>query len=135
MVISIIKACVLLVKVAVIQYIITFTHTLGPPGIITNLTILFDMTTSTSFVAHWSEPSSNVVCGPVQYIVIVSTGGMVITTDTINGTTFNVTGHAMYSSYTINLTAYNAAGIGSSTIKQVTTNNNHGKDILAFNCM
>ena len=88
------------------------------------------MITSTSFVVQWSEPSSNSVCGTVQYIVTVATGGIVISNDTVNGTTYTATGRESNTMYTIYLAAYNAAGIGDSATKNVITINNPGKDYL-----
>jgi len=50
-----------------------FTFLSGPPDEVTNLNIPCEMITPTSFVVQWSEPSSDAVCGPVHYIVTVST--------------------------------------------------------------
>ena len=68
------------------------------------------MITPTSFVVQWSEPSSHPVCGTVQYIVTVYNGGIVISTDTIEGTTYNATGLCSNSSYEVNVYADNIAG-------------------------
>jgi len=105
-------------------------YIVGPPEIITDLSIPPDMITSTSFVVQWSEPSSDPVCGPVQYIVTVATGGIMISNFTVNGTTYTVTGREHNTLYTIYLAAYNAAGIGDSATKDVITFNKSGKDYL-----
>ena len=99
----------------------------GRPGNITDLTIPPDLITSASFVAQWSEPSSDPVCGTVQYIVTVYTGGIVISNDTINQTTYVAMVYRANTNYAVNLTAYNAAGISASTAKQVVTTNSDGK--------
>ena len=82
----------------------------GIPDAITHLAIPSNLITSNSFVAQWSEPPSDVVCGPVQYIVTVSTGGIVISNVTINGTEYTATGLCSSTSYKVNVSADNIAG-------------------------
>ena len=107
--------------------------TLGPPGKITHLTIPPDMITPSSFVAQWSEPSSDPVCGRVRYIVTVYTGGIVISNNTIEGTTYTAAVDRTNLNYTINVTAYNAAGISATTSKQVwTTTDSEGKHFVCL---
>jgi len=77
---------------------------LGSPGIVMNLTIPPDMITPSSFVAQWSEPSSDPVCGTVQYIVTVYTGGIVISIDTINEITYSATGLFDDTEYSVSIT-------------------------------
>ena len=96
-------------------------HSSGPPGSIPDLTIPPDMITSTSFVAQWSEPYSNPVCGPVQYIVTVSTGGRVISNVTIDETTYTATGLCGNTNYTSIATAFNDGASGPSTSMVATT--------------
>ena len=104
--------------------------TLGPPGNITDLTIPPDMITLNSFVVQWSKPSSDPVCGTVQYIVTVYTGGIVISNDTIEGITYTATVDRANTHYTINLTAYNAAGNSATASKQVFITNSESKYIV-----
>ena len=87
------------------------------------------MITSISFVAQWSEPSSDPVCGPVQYIVTVSTGGMVITNVTVNRTNYTVRKLCSNTVYEINVTAISNAGSGHPVTVNVATMNT-GK----YNC-
>jgi len=97
-------------------------HSGGIPDEITDLTIPPDMITPSSFVAQWSEPSSDLVCGTVQYIVTVYNGGRVISNDTIEGTTFTATGLCSDALYNVNVSAINIAGNAiPATIKIVTS--------------
>ena len=89
-------------------------------GAVTDLVII--MTTSTSFEARWSEPSSHPVCGTVQYIVTVYTGGIVISNNTVERTTYTATRLCSNSSYEINVIAVNDAGSSDPVTEQVMTN-------------
>ena len=104
--------------------------TLGPPGSITDLTIPPDMITSTTFVAQWSEPSSDPVCGTVRYIVTVYSGGIVMSNETVEGTTYNIKVNRANTDYTINLIAYNAAGVSVTASKNVSSANSESKHIV-----
>ena len=88
---------------------------------ITDLTIPPDMITSTSFEVQWSEPSSDPVCGRIQYIVTVYTGGIVISTDTIEMTTYIATGLCSNSSYKVHVSAENIAGKSIPTTNKIMT--------------
>ena len=91
-----------------------------PPNEVINLSI--PMIKPTSFMAQWSEPSSDPVCGTVQYIVTVYTEGIVISNETINTTAFNATGLCVNTSYEINVTAINNAGSIDPVTMQMMTN-------------
>ncbi|XP_065910485.1 uncharacterized protein [Dysidea avara] len=94
----------------------------APPDTVTNLTIPLDLITSTSFVAHWSEPSSDVVCG--TYVVTVSTGGIIVIRNvTISRTTYNATGLCENTKYRIIVTVLNERGNSLSASMEVTTTN------------
>jgi len=95
----------------------------GPPGNITDLTIPPNMITPSSFVAQWSEPSSDPVCGIVQYIVTVYTGGIVISNDTIDKTTYTATSLSNNTEYSISIIPINNGGAGiSANITAITKN-------------
>ena len=96
-------------------------HLGGSPDVITDLTIPPDMITSTSFVVQWSEPSSDPVCGTVQYIVTVYTGGIVISTDTIEMTTYIANGLCSNSTYKVHVSAENIAGKSIPTANKIMT--------------
>jgi len=93
----------------------------GPPGNITDLIIPANMTASNSFVAQWSEPSSDPVCGTVQYIVTVYTGGTVISNDTFEKTNFTATNLSDDTAYSIDVTPINNGGAGISASAETTT--------------
>jgi len=80
------------------------------------------MVTSCFFVAQWSEPSNDPVCGTVRYIVTVYTGGIMISNDAVEETTYTATGLCSNTLYEINVTAINDAGSNDSVTKQVMTN-------------
>ena len=105
----------------------------GLPENITDLIIPSNMIAPNSFVAQWSKPFSDPVCGPVQYIVTVSTGGIVISNDTVNGTAYTASGLSQNSEHRINITAVNNGGKGiSSSVK--TTTGNGGKCMDLYLC-
>ena len=86
----------------------------GPPGAISDVIIPPDAITASSFVVQWSRPSSDPVCGPVQYTVTVTTGGMLIITDSTTLTHYDVTGLNNNTVYNVSVTASNNAGSSSS---------------------
>ena len=90
-----------------------------PPSRVIDLDI--HMVSSCSFVAQWSEPSSDPVCGTVQYIVTVCSGGIVISNDTINTTNYTAVGLHNNTLYEINVTAINDAGSSDPVTREVTT--------------
>ena len=97
---------------------------IGSPSSVTDLVVPPNKITPTSFVAQWSKPSSSPVCGPVQYMVTVSTtGGVVISNRTINRTTFTATNLSDNTQYKINITAINKGGNGISASAETTTRN------------
>ena len=96
---------------------------IGPPDPVTNLTIPLNMITSTSFLVQWSEPFSNPMCGPVQYIVNVSTGGMVISNDNISKTNYTVMELCNNTIYDVNVTTINSAGSSHPETVNITTMN------------
>ena len=79
------------------------------------------MVSSCSFVTQWSKPSSDPVCGAVQYIVTVYTGGIVISNVTIERTTFTVTGLHDNTLYEINVTAFSEVGSSVPVVSEVMT--------------
>jgi len=79
------------------------------------------MVSSNSFVAQWSEPSSNQVCSTIQYIVTVTSEGLEISNNITNTTTYTATGLCSNSSYEINVTAVNDAGSSDSFTREVMT--------------
>jgi len=81
------------------------------------------MITPTSFVVQWSEPSSDPACGPVQYIVTVSTGAIVICNSTTSQTDYTVTGLSPNTEYRVSVTAVNNGGNGITASKESTTKN------------
>ncbi|XP_065888473.1 uncharacterized protein [Dysidea avara] len=112
----------------------------GSPSSVTDLVVPPNKITPTSFVAQWSKPSSSPVCGPVQYMVTVSTtGGVVISNRTINRTTFTATNLSDNTQYKINITAINKGGNGISASAETTTRNGdpprqpHFKFCLSYN--
>jgi len=106
---------------------------LGAPENITDLVIPRNMIAPNSFVVQWSEPYSNPVCGPVQYLITVSTGGIVISNDTINRTTYTANGLSQNTEYRINFTAINKGGKSYTTSVKATTGNG-GKSIKCSVC-
>jgi len=82
-----------------------------------------NMITPTSFVVQWSKPSSDPVCGPVQYIVTVSTGGRMINNSTVSQTNCTVTGLSPNTEYRVSVTAVNNGGNGIATNEEATTKN------------
>ena len=72
---------------------------------------------------QWSESSSDPVCGPIWYSVMVSTeGGILIITDNTTMTNYNVTGLNNNTEYLVNVTASNDAGSCNTTSELVRTN-------------
>ena len=106
----------------------------GPPGDISVVNILPDTITACSFVVQWSRPSSDPVCDPVQYIVTITEGGMLIVNDTTTLTDYHVTGLTNNTSYNVTVTASNNAGSSSATNMSIMTNNN-GKSMHMYACM
>ena len=94
---------------------------LGSPDKVTNLTIPHDMITQTSFFVQWSKPFSDPVCGPVQYTITVSTGGMAISYVTINETEYHATGLYNNTMYETTVTAINNGGKSDPATRNVTT--------------
>ena len=101
----------------------------GPPGDISDLIIPPDTITACSFVVQWSRPSSDPVCGPVQYAVTVTTGGMLIITDTTTLTHCDVTGLNNNTVYHVTVTASNNAGSSSSMYTVSLMTNSNGESI------
>jgi len=87
------------------------------------------MITPTSFFVQWSEPSSDPVCGPVQYTVTVSTGGIVISNVTINRTEYTAMELYYNTIFETTVTAINNGGKGDPTTRNVMTLNT-GKYIV-----
>ena len=80
------------------------------------------LVSSCSFVAQWSEPSSDPVCGTVQYIVTVYSGGIVISNNTTKKTNYTVLGLGNNTLFEINVTAVNDAGSSDPVTREVMTN-------------
>ena len=90
----------------------------GPPGDISDVIIPPDTITACSFVVQWSRPSSDPVCGSVQYTITVTERGMLIITDTTTLTHYDVTGLNNNTVYNVSVTASNNAG-GSGSVSNV----------------
>ena len=67
------------------------------------------------------------MCGPVQYTITVTTGGMLIINDNTTLTNYNVIGLNDNTVYNVTVTASNYAGSIKSTISVSTMTNNIGK--------
>jgi len=117
-----------------VRIIWTQLYTIGDiPDAITDLYAPPHLITSSSFVVHWSEPSSDVVCGPVQYIITVSTGGIITWNITINRTTYTATGLCSNTSYKVNVFADNIAGNSIPTTIRIMTIPS-GKLVNSYSC-
>ena len=103
----------------------------GPPDDVSDIKIPTDTITACSFVVQWSRPSSDPVCDPVQYTVMVTRGGMLIINDTTTLTDYHVTGLNDSTSYLVTVTASNNAG-SSSNASVPTQTKSHGKFILFY---
>ena len=103
----------------------------GPPGDITDIIIPPDIITACSFVVQWSRPSSDPVCGPVQYTVtILIEGGMLIINDNTMLTNYTVTELNGNIVYYVAVTASNNAGSSGSVTNVRVMTNSIGKFIL-----
>ena len=91
-----------------------------PPDRVIDLGI--HMVTSCSFLAQWFEPFSDPVCGTVQYIVTVYTGGIVISSDTTEKTNYTAMGLDSNTLYEINVTAISDSGRSDPVMREVITN-------------
>jgi len=74
------------------------------------------------FTVSWSPPSSDPVCGPVSYDVIISSSDGVIMMR-ITNTSYNITGLTPGISYTVTVAGINMAGVGKSNMITVSTLN------------
>ena len=99
----------------------------GPPGDISDIIIPPDTITACSFVVQWSRPSSDPVCGPVQYTVTVTEGGVLIINDTIILTNYDVTELNDSTTYHVTVTASNNAGSSSRSTGISVMSNSNGK--------
>ena len=95
----------------------------GPPGDITDLTILSITSATCGIVMQWRRASSNPVCGPVWYTITITEGGSLVITNTTTMTSYAVTGLYDNTEYHFSVTASNIAGSGNSTSKSFMINN------------
>ena len=91
-----------------------------PPGDI-DIGIPTDTITTCSFVVRWSVAFNDLVCSGIGYIITITEGGKLISTDTTTLTQYNVTGLNDNTVYHVNLTASNNAGSGSVATEAMTT--------------
>ena len=106
-----------------------FNFLTGPPGDISNIIIPPDTITACSFVVQWSRSSSDPVCGPIQYTVTVTEGGILIINDTIILTNYDVTELNDSTTYHVTVTASNNAGSSSSVSSVSLMTNSNGESI------
>ena len=94
-------------------YICVYT---GPPSIncVNSETCLNDIMKS------WSLMSDLRACGPVSYIVTISSGGIMMTINT-NDTSYSLTGLTPDTSYIISIQPSNMAGSGQSCTETIST--------------
>lgn len=90
----------------------------GPPAIIADVRAsdicLTDVTIS------WNPVTSDPVCGPVSYDVTISPSDGVMMMR-ITDTSYNITGLTPDNSYTVTVAGRNDAGVGESSLTNVTT--------------
>ena len=70
------------------------------------------------------------MCGPVQYTVTVTEGGMLIITDSTTLTHYDVTGLNNITLYHVTVTASNNAGSSSSVSNVRLMTNSNGESII-----
>ena len=122
-------------KICKVYSVIKYNLPTGPPaGDISDVNIPPDTITACSFVVQWSRPSSDPVCGSVQYTVTVTEGGMLIIIITTTLTDYHVTGLTNNTLYLVTVTASNNAGSSSNATVSIRTNSN-GKSMHMYACM
>jgi len=93
---------------------------IGPPTPVNSL--MESQKCSRYFTVSWSPPSSDPVCGPVSYDVLISSTDGVVMLRTTN-TFYNFTGLRPGTSYTVTMVGINIAGVGKSNMITVSTLN------------
>ena len=85
----------------------------GPPSPIASITASDTSCLTTNVIVSWDPSTSDPVCEPLSYNVMISPDGMMMM---INDTTYNFTTLTPGTTYTVTVAANNMAGVGQSNM-------------------
>ena len=94
---------------------VIFTFFTGPPSPITSITASDTSCLTTNVIVSWDPSTSDPVCGPLSYNVMISPSDGV-TVMIITDTTYNFTTLTPGTDYTVTVAANNMAGVGQSNM-------------------
>ena len=96
-------------------YVCNISFLTGPPSPITSITASDTSCLTTNVIVSWDPSTSDPVCEPLSYNVMISPSDGV-TVMIITNTTYNFTTLTPGTAYTVTVAANNMAGIGQSNI-------------------
>ena len=91
-------------------------YILGPPSPVSSSILNSDACTATFVTISWDPVTSDPVCGPVSYDMIISSSDAVMMIR-ITDTAYNFTGLTPDKSYTVTVAGRNDAGVGEAIMK------------------